>query len=259
MVKYLIIHKETYNNMKKYFLIFITIFLIISSSFTVSAIDTVSFELSNCNCDKNRLFTVNMIAQSDIKLSAATFEFTYNQNLFEFRSIKTTDENSQISYNELNNGVKAVFLNAFGQDISSKEIIFTLTFKSINSGTGNINFSVSECVSPDIQFVDIGTCTSSTVTINSTNSEEQNNRSTKPKKETETSETKKSEEETEVTTLSTIDELGILNPIDNWDTRYFFMGLWLGIAFVSLVILIYFISQRIINKFKNNNNKSSDS
>jgi len=199
-----------------------------------------------------------MIAQSDIKLSAATFEFTYNQNLFEFRSIKTTDENSQISYNELDNSVKAVFLNAFGQDISSNEVIFILTFKAIESGLGNINFSVSECVSSDVNFIDIGTCTSSTVTINSTKTDEQNNHSTKPKKEKETSEIKKSKEENETTSVSTIDELGILNPIDNWNIRYFVMGLCLVIGFVIIVLLIYFISLRIIKNIKNKNHDSSD-
>ncbi len=245
--------------MKKYFLILITICLILSSSLSVSAIEIVSFELSDCNCDKNRLFTVDMIAESDIKLSAATFEFTYNQNLFEFRSIKTTDENSQISYNELDSSVKAVFLNAFGQIINSKEVIFTLTFKSINSGTGSINFSVSECVSSDVEFIEIGTCTSSTVTINSTQTDEQNNnRSTKPKKEKETSETKLSKEETETTSVSTIDELGVLNPVDNWNIRYFFAGLCLGVGFIIIVLLIYFISLRIIKNIKNKNDESSD-
>lgn len=244
--------------MKKYFILFITIYIILSSSFSVSAIDTISFKLSDCNCDKNRLFTVDMIAQSDIKLSAATFEFTYDKSLFEFRSIKTTDESSQISYNELDNCVKSVFLNTFGQDIGSEEVIFTLTFKSINSGTGNINFSVSECVSSDVKFIDIETCTSSTVTINSTKTEKQNNSSKKPAKEKETSETKKSEENTETTSVSTIDELGILNPIDNWSITYFFMGLCLGISFVIIVLLIYFISRRIINNINNKKNNSSD-
>ncbi len=243
--------------MKKIFLILIAICLIVSSSFSVSAKDTISFELSDCNCDKNRLFTVDMIAHSDIKLSAGTFEFTYDKRLFEFRSIKTFDENSQISYNELDNSVKAVFLNAFGHSLKNDEIIFTITFKSINSGVGNINFSVSECVSPDIKFIDIGTCTSSTVTINNNQKEEQINHTTKPKKENTTTKPQKKEEKN-TTSISTIDNLGTLNPVDNWNMRYFVMGICLGVGFVIIVLLIYFISLRIIKNIKSKNDESSD-
>ena len=244
--------------MKKYILILITIYLIISSTFSVFATDTVSFELTDCNCNNNRLFTVDMVAQSDLKLSAATFEFTYDKSMFEFRSIKAVDEQSQISYNELDNGIKAVFLNAFGQDIKNNEVIFTLTFKSINSGMGNIDFSVSECVSPDIKFIDIGTCTSSTVTVNGNQTTENNHNSGESKSEKETTKSQQSKEEKETTANSTIDELGILNPVDDWNVRYFIIGICLGIGFIIIVLLIYFISRRIIRIIKSKNDESSD-
>lgn len=247
--------------MKKVLTLFITLVLIASSIFTVSANQSVSFEISNCTCDTNRLFTVNIVAKSDIKLSAATFEFTYDKNLFEFRSAKVTDEESKISYNELDSYVKAVFLNPFGKDIKNGDTIFTLTFKSISSGTGYIDFTVSDCVSPDIEFIEIGNCKSGSVTVNGKQAEDNDSKNESSKSSSKTdksSNSKKSEKDTETTSASTIDELGTLNPIDDRTMRYFIAGICMGTGVVIFIMIIYFVSRKIISKRKDKDYKSSD-
>ena len=253
------IRKE--KNMKKLFIILTAFIIIMNSIFSVSASDSISFKLSDCSCDKNRLFSIDMIATSDTKLSAATFEFTYNKSLFEFRSIKAKNEEAEISYNELDSCVKAVFLNTFGQNIKNGDIIFTLNFKSLTSGDGNIDFSVSECVSPDIEYINIGTCTSSNVTVNSKRSNveaTEKDSSKSDSKENKKSTSKKSKNQTETTVQATYDELGPLNPTHNWTLAFFIMGICLGVGAVTLVIVIYFVSKRIINNIKNKTDKSSD-
>ncbi len=68
--------------MKKLFLCVACLILITLSVFSVSAGEVVSFECEDTSCDNNRLVTVNVRAESDKKLSAATFEFTFDGDMF---------------------------------------------------------------------------------------------------------------------------------------------------------------------------------
>ena len=71
--------------MKRLISITTVIILLVLSLCSVYAAETVSFELSDCTTDNNRLFTVEMTANSDKPLSAVTFEFEYDKNMIEFR------------------------------------------------------------------------------------------------------------------------------------------------------------------------------
>ena len=84
-------------------LILASALLICCSFVTVFSAAKVYFALNDCSTNNNRLFTVSMTADCDKKLSAASFEFTYDKNMFEFRSAKVSDKTSKITYNELNN------------------------------------------------------------------------------------------------------------------------------------------------------------
>lgn len=160
--------------MKKLLSFLIIIILIFSSFVSVFAADAVSFDITDCESEKNRLFTIDVVAECNTKLSACTFEFTYDKNMIEFRSAKATDEESRITTNEKSNCLKAVYLNANGKSIKNGEAIFTLTFKAVNSGVGYIDFNVSDCVDSNVEFLDIGNCTSSKVTIKGSSIDEDN-------------------------------------------------------------------------------------
>lgn len=228
------------------------------SLITASSANNVYFVLSDCNCDNNRIFTISMTADSDKKLCAASFEFTYDKSMFEFRSAKASDKTSKIAYNELSDKVKLVFLNADGININNGESIFTLTLKAVKSGTGYIDFFVSDCVDSDINSIDAGKCTSAKITVNSksdkSDSDKSNSSDNAGKSESSgsKSERKKTEESTSV---SSYDEIGQLNSFDNPNTRLLIVGIALGSSIIAAGMLVY----NIIKKIKSNSDKHKNS
>ena len=242
------------------FLIFIITVVLLSygSLITAFSANKVDFVLSDYNCDNNRLFKISMTADSDKKLCAASFEFTYDKSMFEFRSAKVSDKTSKIAYNELSDKVKLVFLNADGININNSESIFTLTFKAVKSGTGYIDFFVSDCVDSDINSIDAGKCTSAKITVNSKSekySSDKSNSSDKSGK-SEASGSKSERKKTEETTsVSSYDEIGQLNSFDNPNTRLLIIGIVLGASLIAAVMLAYNIFKRI----KSNRNKRKNS
>lgn len=240
------------------FITLITIAVLLSccSLVTVFSATEIDFTLKDCSTDNNRLFTITMTADCDKKLSAASFEFTYDKSMFEFRSAKVSDNTSKIAYNELDDKVKLVFLNADGVDINNGISIFTLTFKSVDSGIGYIDFYVSDCVDSDINSIDAGKCTSAKITVNSKSSDSNTNKSSTDKSDKSDSSGTKSEREKaeETTSVSTYDEIGQLNSFDNPNTRLLIVGIALGASIIAAVMLVYNIFKRIksnINKRKN--------
>lgn len=243
----------------QFFILIMTVVLLsYGSILTAFSANKVDFDLSDCNCDNNRLFTISMTADSDKKLSAASFEFTYDKSMFEFRSAKVSDKTSKIAYNELSDKVKLVFLNADGININNGESIFTLTFKAVKSGTGYIDFFVSDCVDSDIKSIDAGKCTSAKITVNSkyekSGSDKSNssNKSGKSGSSGSKSERKKTEE---TTSASSYDEIGQLNSFDNPNTRLLIIGIALGASLIAAVMLAYNIFKRL--KAKRNKHKDS--
>lgn len=246
-------------NLLRFFILIVTVVLLsYGSLITAYSANKVDFDLSDYNCDNNRLFTISMTADSDKKLCAASFEFTYDKSMFEFRSAKVSDKTSKIAYNELSDKVKLVLLNADGINIINGEIIFTLTFKAVKSGTGYIDFFVSDCVDSDINSIDAGKCTSAKVTVNSKSEKsgsDKSNSSDKSEK-SESSGSKSERKKTEETTsVSTYDEIGQLNSFDNPNIRLLIIGIVLGASLIAAVMLAYNIFKRI----KSNRNKRKNS
>lgn len=251
-------HKFKRNLLRFFILIITVVLLFYGSIITAYSANKVDFVLSDYNCDNNRLFTISMTADSDKKLCAASFEFTYDKSMFEFRSAKVSDKSSKIAYNELSDKVKLVFLNADGINIINGEIIFTLTFKAVKSGTGYIDFFVSDCVDLDVNSIDAGKCTSAKITVNSKSEKsgsDKSNSSDKSEK-SETSGSKSERKKTEETTsVSTYDEIGQLNSFDNPNIRLLIIGIVLGASLIAAVMLAYNIFKRI----KSNRNKRKNS
>ena len=241
-----------------FILIMTVVLLSYGSLITASSANKVDFVLSDCNCDNNRIFTISMTADSDKKLCAASFEFTYDKSMFEFRNAKASDKTSKIAYNELSDKVKLVFLNADGININNGEIIFTLTLKAVKSGTGYIDFFVSDCVDSDINSINAGKCTSAKITVNSksdkSGSDKSNSSDNAGKSESSgsKSERKKTDESTSV---SSYDEIGQLNSFDNPNTRLLIVGIALGASIIAAGMLVY----NIIKKIKSNSDKHKNS
>ena len=144
----------------------ISVFLImlLLSTIHVSAAGSVSFSSDSIECKSNRLIEVNFNAECGKKLRAATFEFSFDKSILEFRGIGTPS-GTIVEYNEKQNSVKLSYLCKNGADISSSAAIFTLKFKSINEGYTDISYTVFDCVDSDVQQMPVGSCTSGRVTV----------------------------------------------------------------------------------------------
>ena len=148
--------------MKKLFSIILILVALFQISLTSAfATASVSFEMQNADMKPNRLFSVALSANSGNRLSAATFEFTYDADYIEFRKVKAVNNGSKIQVNKKSGKVKVVFLNSEGQNISGGSDVLTLDFKTIKEGTAYIDYTVNQCVDSDVNFMDVGSCTAS--------------------------------------------------------------------------------------------------
>ena len=106
--------------------------------------------MQNADMKPNRLFSVALSANSGNRLSAATFEFTYDPDYIEFRKVKAVNNGSKIQVNKKSGKIKVVFLNSEGQNISGGSDVLTLDFKTIKEGTEYVDYTVNQCVDSDV-------------------------------------------------------------------------------------------------------------
>lgn len=239
--------------MKKIAIFYLAMLITVSAIFPAFAAEIIDFKLNNVECNTNRLFDIEVVANSSQKMCAVTFEFTYDKSMFEFKGTKSSDTDASVKSNELDNCVKAVYLCADGEDISGGKTIFTITFKAIRTGVGYIDFSVYECVDQNIEFMQIGSCTSAKVNVKGSlrnadstdnNSSKSSNSSTNPEK----SNSSKSESTRTETTNSqaTIDNLGIINPINDNKMKYIFIGIAIGCIIVATLVVAFFLGRKTV-------------
>lgn len=145
--------------MKRLMSILLPLYIIFITSITVYAA-APCFELDDVSAAKGRLIEVCMYAENGSSLSAASFSFTFNSNILEFRDAKCTNDSALIETNCIGNTVKAVYLDSYGTNVSEKVCIFKLIFKAVSSGVDYIDFTVSDCVNADIERINPGECVS---------------------------------------------------------------------------------------------------
>lgn len=245
--------------MKKIIIYCIALLFTFATIFSASAANSINFRLSNAECDVNRLFEIAVIANGYQNLSAVTFEFTYDKSMFEFKETKAVD-GSAVKSNELDNSVKAVYLCADGADISTGKTIFTITYKALKAGTGYIDFSVYGCVGQDIEFMDVGDCTSATITVNKssvsnekTDSDSSKSGNISSSGNSNNNKSSKSVRAEEASSQSTVDNLGVINSINDNKPKYIVLGIFVGIGIV-IVLYFVFLLGRKTSENKNNNN-----
>ncbi len=223
-----------------------------------AAENSVNFELSDESAKPGRLVTFEMKAKSSEKLCAASFEFTYDSSMLEYRSSKVKDKESKIKANDTGGKVRLIFLNSNGKNISSGEVIFTLTFKAVSEGSSFVDFTVKQCVDDEVNWIDAGYCKSASIkvskNINEADKSKSDLESDKKKNNKSSSVKSKRSAQSNVETTATFDEWGNLNPIDDKNIRYLYIGLAGGASFVSLAILAYAVIKRIKGKNKKENN-----
>lgn len=251
--------------MKKLFSITLILIAVLQISLTSAfATESVSFEMQNADMKPNRLFSVALSAKSVNRLSAATFEFTYDADYIEFRKVKTVNNGSKIQVNKKSGKVKVVFLNSDGQNISDGSEILSFTFKTLKTGTTYIDYTVEQCVNSDVNFIDVGSCTASCVriyknasgTVSGGSSSSSNKNSTQA-----TGRSGKSKHPTEPTTVNASDDKYIdYNPIKDKQIKFFLAGMGITAGCLAVLSVAYAIgkksAQKKAEKEKNHNDKT---
>lgn len=230
----------------------ILILLCISVFFTIpaNAATSVSFRTSDVQTDNNRLFYVDVIADSDKPLCAAAFEFRYDKSLAEFRSVNT-DKDSKIVYNENSDCINISYLNTYGKKISRGDVIFSLQFKSVNLGSFNLDYTVSDCVDSDVKQMEIGSVVSGEIRINGkSTSSSSKEESTKSPDSSDASSTKSTADEadTQPSTVSNLNNLGLTSDISerNANAKFVIALIIICLVFISAVVAIALIFRKRI-------------
>lgn len=241
--------------MKKIFCIFILIAFIFTFTITVSAKEYISFDCLDTTCKNNRLVEIQVTAQSNKKLCAAYFEFSFDRTMFEFRKVTSSNDNSKVKANDDNNCIKVMYLNTWGEDISNNKVIFTITLKAIKAGTSYLNYTVEECVDEDVKFIEIGNCKASKITVTGKQSDLSSNKGD-PKPSSQISTNKSNSEYSEQPSSSVaITQIGTISNDNNNFIIYALVG---SVITLCIVAIIYMINMIIKSNSKNNNTKNKD-
>lgn len=140
--------------MKKQLCLLVVLGLIFCCSFTTVAQEKISFSAEDTSTKNNRIFTLTIKAVGNEKLSAATFDFTYNSDFIQFRQAKSQDENTKIKTSENGGKLKLIFLNEKGVDLQENPELFTIDFKAENILVAQeIAFKVTDCVNSNVESV----------------------------------------------------------------------------------------------------------
>lgn len=213
---------------------------------------SVSFEMQNADMKPNRLFSVALSANSGNRLSAATFEFTYDPDYIEFRKVKAVNNGSKIQVNKKSGKIKVVFLNSEGQNISGGSDVLTLDFKTIKEGTAYIDYTVNQCVDSDVNFMEVGSCTASCIriyknasgTVSGGSSSSSNKNSTQA-----TGKGGKSKHPTEPTTVNASDDEYIdYNPIKDRQIKFFLAGIGITAGCLAILAVAYAIGKKQLRR-----------
>ena len=238
--------------MKKLIILCIFILIALGSTLSVFAASSINFKLSDAECGTNRLVDIDIIASCNQNLTAATFEFTYDKSMFEFRNTKSNDTNANVKSNELDNTVKTVYLCADGTDIGKGKTIFTITFKTKKAGSGYIDFNVCECVDQNVEFIQVGTCTSAKITVSGSsknsenidnNSSDSGNLNSSERADNKSSKSQSSRVEM-TTSQASVNNLGNLNPINDNKINYILLGIFIGVGIVMAFAAIFVIGRK---------------
>lgn len=142
-------------------------FLASAFTFNVFAQSKVDYSLVTKNCDLNRVFEVDVIAEGDASLAAASITVTYDSGCLEYKSVKTADSSFKIEKSEEYGKISSIILYPYGYKFSSKAKLVTFKFRSLESGTTKINLYVSDTVNNNCKDIPIGNVYSTNVTVDS--------------------------------------------------------------------------------------------
>ncbi len=135
--------------MKKFISIFLTLtVLLLSFSVSAFANDPVTLSIQNEKVYAGDTFTVNVFISDNSQVSGAVIDINYDKNMLEFVSAKEggiLDTKANISIRNIKNDKSYVrFIYMSGSSaIDSEGILFTVTFKALETAKGKTNLEIT--------------------------------------------------------------------------------------------------------------------
>ena len=137
---------------------------------TAKADSKVNYYLITKNCDSNKSFEVDVVAEGDTSLSAADITVIYDVEDLEYNSVQTANENIEIEKNENIGKIETLILCHSGYRFSGKAKLMTFKFKALSSDSTEIKLFVNDVVDNDCKSVSIGSVYNSSISINESGS-----------------------------------------------------------------------------------------
>ena len=262
---------------KKIYSIIFTAILILtpimpfSTGLNVKALSKVDYSLKAENCNKDRLFNVDVYVEGKSDISAVDVEISFNPSYMEFRRVSGANDAFDIQHKVSDGKVSTIILCSYGYSFNSKAKFMTFQFKSLKSGNTAVGVRISDPVNKDLKSIPIGNVYGCMVTVNGDTIKSKTIKtSSKPKssvssskivntnKEKGNESDKESssvtveydyEESDEFLTEEESNSVDLIDNTENYPYTTYFIG---GIIVIILVIIIY-ISYRL-----GRNNQQSD-
>lgn len=147
-------------------ILILTTFMPFSTDLNVNALSKVNYSLKAENCDKDRLFNVDVYVEGNTNISAVTVSISFNPSYMEFRKVKGANDAFDIQHKESDGKISAIILCSYGYGFNGKAKLMTFQFKSIKSGNTAVNARISDPVDKDLNSIPIGNVYGCRVTIN---------------------------------------------------------------------------------------------
>lgn len=211
---------------------------------SVSALNEVSFYLTDVSCEQNRLFETTLCVSGEVAAFTATL--TYDENDVTFRGAKAINSEAELSVNSTEGLVKIAYLCENG---ASGELI-TFTFKSTDKGS-SVSLAAQQVIDCDLNDLTVTSLKGAEVSVASVNRTESEQ---KTKAEAET--TAKTEN-TEVPTANSAKSTAAQKELpakSGYDPTLTFCIAGGAVLVFAVAALSFFLGK---NSAKNNNNRKT--
>lgn len=209
---------------------------------SVSALNEVSFYLTDVSCEQNRLFETTLCVSGEVAAFTATL--TYDENDVTFKGAKAINSEAELSVNSTEGLVKIAYLCENG---ASGELIM-FTFKSTDKGS-SVSLAAQQVIDCDLNDLTVTSLKGAEVSVASVNKTESEQ---KTKAET-TAKTENTEVPTANSSKSTAAQKE-LPAKSGYDPTLTFCIAGGAVLVFAVAALSFFLGK---NSAKNNNNRKT--
>lgn len=209
---------------------------------SVSALNEVSFYLTDVSCEQNRLFETTLCVSGEVAAFTATL--TYDENDVTFKGAKAINSEAELSVNSTEGLVKIAYLCENG---ASGELIM-FTFKSTDKGS-SVSLAAQQVIDCDLNDLTVTSLKGAEVSVASVNKTESEQKTK--------AETTAKTENTEVPTANSAKSTAAQKELpakSGYDPTLTFCIAGGAVLVFAVAALSFFLGK---NSAKNNNNRKT--